>query len=344
MDDLPPEGEPDAAGARVELLRRERRLDHRLDALARRPRRAQPRPSRRAPGATRGCGASPRGARPCRRNSGRSGPARRRRAGRSAPASSRRSPTSARVSIVASISCRRRSRSTSPSSAVPLIAFILGHDAAWSPILNGRSTAASTAGCDRLRYGSGPSLSRPCSVTCAHPGLASVTTSCMTSQILVLNDWFNKPAGGVVLASGRGAGFARPSDAARDVRRWTLQPVPGRQGANQDGGPMTRFIAIVGWPGWPRRRPAALARKPPTPQVAQGRPLRRCRLDRHHRHDGARLAHPRRSRLRADQPGAGGAGHLRLAQEQGHRRLPRQLDADHGGRPPALSSTTSRSR
>ena len=35
MDDLAPEGEPDAARARLELLRRERRVDHRLDALAR---------------------------------------------------------------------------------------------------------------------------------------------------------------------------------------------------------------------------------------------------------------------------------------------------------------------
>ena len=32
-----------------------------------------------------------------------------------------------------------------------------------------------------------------------------------------------------------------------------------------------------------------------------------------------------------------GAGHLRTAEEQGHRRVPRQLDADHGGRHQALS-------
>ena len=43
MDDLSPEGEPDAARARLELLGRQCRVDDRLDALARAPRRAEPR-------------------------------------------------------------------------------------------------------------------------------------------------------------------------------------------------------------------------------------------------------------------------------------------------------------
>ena len=43
-----------------------------------------------------------------------------------------------------------------------------------------------------------------------------------------------------------------------------------------------------------------------------------------------------RPRLRAEGRGAVGAGHLHVDEEQGHRRLPRQLDADHGGRPQAL--------
>ena len=44
----------------------------------------------------------------------------------------------------------------------------------------------------------------------------------------------------------------------------------------------------------------------------------------------------RKHRLHADDHRAVGAGHLRLAQEQGHRRVPRQLDAGPGGRSGAL--------
>jgi hypothetical protein len=64
-------------------------------------------------------------------------------------------------------------------------------------------------------------------------------------------------------------------------------------------------------------------------------PVLRRRLDRHHGDHGGRVGGPGGARLQPTS-GAVGAGHLRLAEEQGHRRLPRQLDADHGGRPRAL--------
>ena len=92
-----------------------------------------------------------------------------------------------------------------------------------------------------------------------------------------------------------------------------------------------------------RRRPRSggisfgrrsLRRRPGNMQASA---LRRCRLDRHHRHHRDGLGHPRSARLRAGRAGAVGAGHLHLAQEQGCRRLPRQLDADHGSRHKTLS-------
>ena len=81
------------------------------------------------------------------------------------------------------------------------------------------------------------------------------------------------------------------------------------------------------------------------PGLVQDGPLLRRRLDRHHRDDGDR---PRRSSKALGYTpkiaGAVGAGDLHLAEEQGHRRLPRQLDADHGGRPASPTSRTSPSR
>ena len=113
VDHLPPEGEPDAAGARVELLRRERRVDHRLDALARGSRR--PEPLGRGAGETRGEAPERRLEQPVLvveivgdqpgRDAGPLADQRR--------AWSRRSPTSASVSMVASISWRRRPSSMS---------------------------------------------------------------------------------------------------------------------------------------------------------------------------------------------------------------------------------------
>ena len=72
------------------------------------------------------------------------------------------------------------------------------------------------------------------------------------------------------------------------------------------------------------------------PGKLQGGEVLRCRLDRHHGHHGDHLAHPGRPRLRAEDPGPVRAGDLHVDEEQGHRRLPRQLDADHGGGPQAL--------
>ena len=87
-----------------------------------------------------------------------------------------------------------------------------------------------------------------------------------------------------------------------------------------------------------------LSRQRGRSRILQGRPLLRCRLDRHHRHHRVTSRRPRGPRLRAERSGARGAGDLRVAEEQGHRRLPRQLDADDGGRPASPSSRTSRSR
>ena len=65
-------------------------------------------------------------------------------------------------------------------------------------------------------------------------------------------------------------------------------------------------------------------------------PLRGRRLDRHPGDDRRGLGAPRSARLRARSQRLGRAGDLRLAQEQGHRRLPRQLDAEHDHRRQAL--------
>ena len=66
-----------------------------------------------------------------------------------------------------------------------------------------------------------------------------------------------------------------------------------------------------------RRRPRKLQDGPPL----------RCRLDRHPGHHGRRLRAADRARLRAGGDPAFGARHLRVAEEQRPRRLPRQLDA-----------------
>ncbi len=91
---------------------------------------------------------------------------------------------------------------------------------------------------------------------------------------------------------------------------------------------------------WPASRTGHSACRRSQPNPTQGRPLRRRRLDRHHRHHGADLAHPRRASATSRATRCWRCRSPTLAQEQGHRRLPRQLDADHGRRPPALSSTT----
>jgi hypothetical protein len=56
----------------------------------------------------------------------------------------------------------------------------------------------------------------------------------------------------------------------------------------------------------------------------------RCRLDRHHRNDGDDLHASEGAGLRHRHQGPVGAGDLYVDEEQGYRRLPRQLDADDG--------------
>ena len=70
----------------------------------------------------------------------------------------------------------------------------------------------------------------------------------------------------------------------------------------------------------------------------------RCRLDRHHLHDCYGVGHSGGAGLCARRAGAVGAGDLCVAEGQEHRRVPGQLDADHGSRHQALSARTSRSR
>ncbi len=73
-------------------------------------------------------------------------------------------------------------------------------------------------------------------------------------------------------------------------------------------------------------------------------PLLRRRLDRYHSNHRDRDDHPRSARLRDGREGSVGARYLHLAEEQGHRRLSRQLDADHGSghRPPIAKTSPSR--
>ena len=70
-------------------------------------------------------------------------------------------------------------------------------------------------------------------------------------------------------------------------------------------------------------------------QLQDGQILRR-RLDRHHRDDLDRRRDPQGPRLHAEDHGSLGSGHLRVDEEQGHRRVPRQLAAVDGERPQAL--------
>ena len=69
-----------------------------------------------------------------------------------------------------------------------------------------------------------------------------------------------------------------------------------------------------------------------------------CRLDRHHRDDRPDLGRPGGPGLRADGRHPVGAGDLSEPEERRHRRLPRQLDADHGSRHRARSRRTAASR
>ena len=69
--------------------------------------------------------------------------------------------------------------------------------------------------------------------------------------------------------------------------------------------------------------------------LQDGEVLRR-RLDGHHLHDGDRGADPDGARLHAESHRPVGPGDLHLDEEQGHRRVPRQLAAFDGERPQAL--------
>ena len=82
-----------------------------------------------------------------------------------------------------------------------------------------------------------------------------------------------------------------------------------------------------------RRRGRRVRRR--SGKLQDGQILRR-RLDRHHRDDRDRRRNPQGSRLHAEDHGSLGSRHLRLDEEQGHRRVPRQLGAVDGERPQAL--------